>query len=63
MLTPVRPPRYATVQILARPALRHALREELRVPMAEWPLRAPSWPDLEKLPLLTAVIKESFRYV
>jgi cytochrome P450 len=54
---------YAAVQIMTRPALRDALREELRLPMAEWPLRGPTWADLEKLPLLTAIIKESFRYV
>ncbi|KAJ4368119.1 hypothetical protein N0V83_006474 [Neocucurbitaria cava] len=37
------------------------LREELRKPMADWPSHIPTLVELEKLPLLTAIIKESLR--
>jgi cytochrome P450 len=56
------PLRFAAFYILARPALREALGEELRVPMADWPRRVPTWAELERLALLTAVIKETLRY-
>ncbi|KAF2686311.1 cytochrome P450 [Lentithecium fluviatile CBS 122367] len=52
---------YAAFQVLYRPQLREALKEELTKPMADWPRHVPTWAELEKLPLLTAVIKESLR--
>jgi hypothetical protein len=56
------PLRFAAFYILSRPKLRKALCEELGVPMANWPRCIPTWAELEKLALLTAVIKETLRY-
>jgi cytochrome P450 len=52
---------FASFYILSRPELRAKLEAELREPMAGWPDRVPTWADLEKLPLLQAIIKESLR--
>lgn len=54
---------FANYYILSRPELRTKLREELREPMRDWPAHVPTWVELEKLPLLTGIIKESLRYV
>jgi cytochrome P450 len=52
---------FASYYILSRPNLKSALREELSEIMREWPACVPSWPQLERLPLLQAVVKESLR--
>ncbi|KAK6850707.1 cytochrome P450 [Apiospora arundinis] len=52
---------FASYHILSQPELRERLEAELRVPMSEWPRLVPTWTDLEKLPLLQAIIKESLR--
>jgi cytochrome P450 len=52
---------FASYYILSRPALRERLEAELREPMAGWPDRVPTWAELEKVPLLQAIIKESLR--
>ncbi|KAI0399779.1 cytochrome P450 [Xylaria palmicola] len=51
----------ATYYILTQPDLAKRLEEELRQPMAEWPSHVPTWAELERLPLLQAVIKEALR--
>lgn len=52
---------FASFYILDRPEVRARLRDELREVMADWPRRVPSWVELEKVPYLQAVIKESLR--
>jgi cytochrome P450 len=52
---------FASYYILSRPELRAKLQAELREPMSEWPDRVPTWAELERLPLLQAIIKESLR--
>lgn len=52
---------FASFYILDRPDVRARLRDELREVMADWPRRVPSWVELEKVPYLQAVIKESLR--
>jgi cytochrome P450 len=54
---------FASYYILSRPELRSKLEAELREPMANWPQQVPTWAELEQLPLLQAIIKESLRYV
>ncbi|KAI0532735.1 cytochrome P450 [Xylaria digitata] len=51
----------AAYYILTRPDVGKKLREELKKPMTEWPARVPTWAELERLPFLQAVIKESLR--
>lgn len=53
---------FASYYILSRPELRNKLEAELKEPMANWPQKVPTWAELEKLPLLQAIIKESLRY-
>ena len=53
---------FASYYVMASPDLRKRLQEELQEPMIDWPKGVPSWADLEKLPLLQALIKESLRY-
>jgi cytochrome P450 len=53
----------AAYYILSRPEVSKRIGEELRELMAEWPTRVPTWVELEKLPFLQAVIKETLRYV
>lgn len=50
-----------TYYILANNQIRIRLQEELREPMAGYPKEIPSWTQLEKLPYLSAVIKEGLR--
>ena len=52
---------FASYYILSQPEMREKLEAELREPMAGWPDRVPTWAELEKLPLLQAIIKESLR--
>jgi len=52
---------FATVYILSDPKIRARLEQELREPMAGWPDRVPTWAELERLPFLQALIKESLR--
>lgn len=51
-----------TYYLLKNPELLHTLREELREPMKGYPGMKPKWTDLEKLPYLSAVIQEGFRF-
>lgn len=52
---------FASFYILDRPRVRARLRDELGEVMADWPRRVPSWVELERVPYLQAVIKESLR--
>ena len=47
--------------ILADREIHSRLQEEIKDSMAEYPQRAPSWAELEKLPYLQAIIKEGLR--
>lgn len=53
----------AAYRVLSNPDLRERLAAELKEPMADWPEKVPKWADLEKLPLLQGVIKETLRCV
>ncbi|KAH6615377.1 cytochrome P450 [Boeremia exigua] len=52
---------FACCYVLSRSELRQKLKEELLLPMARWPSYVPPQAELEKLPFLTAIIKESLR--
>ena len=52
---------FASFYILSRPALHAALSAEVAETMKDWPNQIPTWADLEKLPLLQAILKESLR--
>lgn len=52
---------FASYYILSRADLRFALRNEVSEIMKEWPNSVPTWAQLEQLPLLQAIIKESLR--
>ncbi|GKZ75835.1 hypothetical protein AnigIFM56816_003291 [Aspergillus niger] len=52
---------FASYYILSNPQIRSRLQEELRELMAEWPDQVPRASELEKLPYLQAIIKESLR--
>ncbi|KAK4066137.1 uncharacterized protein Triagg1_8205 [Trichoderma aggressivum f. europaeum] len=52
---------FASYYILSRPELRSKLEAELKEPMANWPEQVPTWAELEQLPLLQGIIKESLR--
>ncbi|KAI0548664.1 cytochrome P450 [Xylaria curta] len=52
---------FASYYILSRPHIRSRLEQELQDVMATWPQRSPTWADLERLPFLQAIIKESLR--
>lgn len=51
-----------TYYLLVNPEMLHKLREELCEPMQGYPEVKPRWKDLEKLPYLSAVIQEGFRF-
>jgi cytochrome P450 len=48
--------------IMANPAFRKRLAEELRDVMEGYPERKPTWAQLEKVEYLQALIKEGLRY-
>jgi len=50
-----------TYHVLADPTKEGRLREELREAMSGFPERVPRWAELERLPYLTACIKEGLR--
>lgn len=52
---------FASYYILSRPSIRERLQHELKDTMSSWPQRVPSWAELEQLPFLQAIIKESLR--
>lgn len=54
---------FATYYILANPEIKTKLQAELRDPMQEWPEKVPTFAELEALPYLQAIIKESLRFV
>lgn len=60
-VSPARTMSFASYYILSRPDLKARLQAELADTMAEWPQRVPTWEQLESLPLLQAIIKESLR--
>lgn len=47
--------------LLANPEVLRKLRDELREPMKDYPVVRPKWTELERLPYLSAVIKEGLR--
>lgn len=48
--------------ILANPAIRRRLAEELKPVMEGYPEKKPTWAQLEKVEYLQALIKEGLRY-
>ncbi|KAI1258309.1 hypothetical protein MGN70_001358 [Eutypa lata] len=53
---------FASYYILSRPEVRGRLESEVKDFMAEWPERVPTWAELERLPFLQGIIKESLRH-
>ena len=51
----------AAYYILEDPDLRYRLELELEPVMSTWPDHPPTMSDLEKLPLLQAIVKEALR--
>lgn len=47
--------------ILSNVSIRERLVKELQGPMSEYPMKAPTWAQLEKLPYMQALIKEGLR--
>ena len=47
--------------ILANPSIRSRLENELEEPMSRYPEIVPTWAELEKVPILQALIKEGLR--
>ena len=47
--------------ILANPSIRSRLENELEEPMSRYPEVVPKWAELEKVPILQALIKEGLR--
>lgn len=52
---------FVSYYILANNHIRRRLQEELYEPMSGYPENIPTWVQLEKLPYLTAVVKEGLR--
>lgn len=48
--------------IMANPAIRKRLGEELKDVMEGYPAKKPTWAQLEKVPYFQALIKEGLRY-
>lgn len=53
---------FISYYIMANPAIRERLTEELKSVMEGYPEKKPTWAQLEKLPYLQALIKEGLRY-
>lgn len=53
---------FITYHLMANPAIRKRLEDELAPLMKDYPEIKPSWADLEKLSYFQAIIKESLRY-
>lgn len=53
---------FASYYILSQPKIRMMLENEVADVMAEWPDKVPTWAELDRLPYLQAIIKESLRY-
>ncbi|KAF2008686.1 cytochrome P450 [Aaosphaeria arxii CBS 175.79] len=53
--------KFASFYILSVPDLQSRLRDELAVTMQDWPAYVPTLADLERLPLLQGIVKESLR--
>ncbi|KAI4162409.1 MAG: hypothetical protein LQ342_003975 [Letrouitia transgressa] len=53
---------YISYFILSNPSLRFRLEKELETPMSRYPEVIPTWVELEKVPILQAIIKESLRH-
>lgn len=49
--------------IASNPAIKKRLQEELKPVMRDYPQTKPTWAQLEKVPYLQALIKETLRYV
>ena len=47
--------------ILTNPSVRSRLEKELEEPMSGYPEVVPTWAELEKVPMLQALIKEGLR--
>ena len=47
--------------ILTNPSIRSRLEKELEKPMSRYPRVVPTWAELEKVPILQALIKEGLR--
>lgn len=50
-----------TFHLLSNPAMKSRLQEELKKCMANYPHRIPHRTELEKLPYMTAVVKEGLQ--
>ena len=53
---------FSCYYILANPAIRKRLAEELKPVMEGYPEKKPNWAQLEKVEYLQALIKEGLRY-
>jgi len=53
----------ATYYIVTNPAIEARLRREVAEVMSGYPERVPKWSELERVPFLTACIKEALRLV
>ena len=52
---------FISYYILANPSIRSRLEAELKEPMAKYPDVVPTWAELEKVPILHALIMEGLR--
>lgn len=62
-VTTARSASMAIFYLLKFPSFGERVEEELKDIMADWPDNPPTWPELEKLPFMQAIIRESLRYV
>lgn len=52
---------FLVYHIMANPAIRERIQDELRPLFAEYPHKKPTWVEIERLPYFQAVIKEGLR--
>ena len=52
---------FISYYILANPSIRTRLAKELQEPMSRYPEVVPTWAELERVPILQALIKEGLR--